>query len=60
MLDIKETLFKFRGLKVLIIGDVMLDCYLHGRVDRISPEAQSQSSLYPIKYIDLEEQQMLL
>jgi len=39
MLDIKETLSKFRGLKVLIIGDVMLDCYLHGRVDRISPEA---------------------
>lgn len=39
MLDIRETLHKFRGLKVLIIGDVMLDCYLHGRVDRISPEA---------------------
>ena len=39
MLDIKETLSKFQGLKVLIIGDIMLDCYLHGKVDRISPEA---------------------
>ncbi len=39
MLDIKETLHNFQGLKVLIIGDVMLDCYLQGKVTRISPEA---------------------
>ncbi len=39
MLDIKETLHLFQGLKVLIIGDVMLDAYLHGQVARISPEA---------------------
>ena len=30
---------KFSDLKVLIIGDVMMDTYLWGRVDRISPEA---------------------
>ncbi|WMJ73128.1 bifunctional ADP-heptose synthase [Cytophagaceae bacterium ABcell3] len=29
----------FEGLKVLIIGDVMIDSYLWGKVDRISPEA---------------------
>lgn len=35
-----ENLFAdFRSLKVLILGDVMIDSYLHGKVDRISPEA---------------------
>lgn len=35
-----ENLFKdFENLKVLIIGDVMLDSYIWGSVDRISPEA---------------------
>ncbi len=35
-----EGLFdNFRKLKVLILGDVMIDSYLWGRVDRISPEA---------------------
>lgn len=29
----------FAGRKVLIIGDVMIDAYLWGKVDRISPEA---------------------
>lgn len=30
---------KFEGIKVLIIGDVMIDAYLFGKVERISPEA---------------------
>lgn len=35
-----DQLFKsFEGMKVLVIGDVMLDEYLWGKVDRISPEA---------------------
>jgi D-glycero-beta-D-manno-heptose-7-phosphate kinase len=35
-----EDLFKvFRTFNVLIIGDVMIDSYLWGKVDRISPEA---------------------
>jgi len=35
-----ESLFRsFNGMKVLVIGDVMLDAYLWGQVDRISPEA---------------------
>lgn len=39
MLNIKETLNAFQGLKVLIVGDVMLDSYLYGQMTRISPEA---------------------
>jgi len=27
------------GLRIAVVGDVMLDRYVHGRVDRISPEA---------------------
>jgi rfaE bifunctional protein kinase chain/domain len=35
-----DKLFKsFNSQKVLIIGDVMIDAYLWGKVDRISPEA---------------------
>ncbi len=30
---------RFRSLKVMVIGDVMVDAYLFGRVERISPEA---------------------
>ncbi len=30
---------KFRNARVLVIGDIMLDRYWFGRVDRISPEA---------------------
>lgn len=30
---------KFENIKVLVIGDVMIDAYLFGKVDRISPEA---------------------
>jgi len=39
MLNIKKTLSAFQKLKILIIGDVMVDSYLTGDVDRISPEA---------------------
>ena len=35
--------------KVLCIGDVILDCYSEGRVDRISPEA-------PIPVLKLSEE----
>ncbi|HCO44027.1 MAG TPA: D-glycero-beta-D-manno-heptose-7-phosphate kinase, partial [Gammaproteobacteria bacterium] len=30
---------RLAGLRVLVIGDAMLDRYWHGAVDRISPEA---------------------
>lgn len=35
-----DNLFEaFNNLRILIVGDVMLDIYLQGQVDRISPEA---------------------
>jgi hypothetical protein len=34
-----ELFNKFNGLKVLIVGDVMVDNYIIGKVDRVSPEA---------------------
>ena len=34
-----ELLARFAGRKIVVIGDVMLDHFLVGRVDRISPEA---------------------
>lgn len=37
--DIKSILRSFAGTKVLIIGDTMVDAYLYGVADRISPEA---------------------
>ena len=39
MIDINKVFEKFNALNVLIIGDVMMDSYLWGKVDRISPEA---------------------
>jgi rfaE bifunctional protein kinase chain/domain len=35
----KKTVDKFKGNKALVIGDVMVDKYLTGKIDRISPEA---------------------
>ncbi|MCU0650695.1 MAG: PfkB family carbohydrate kinase, partial [Candidatus Omnitrophica bacterium] len=34
-----KSLSKFSGAKVLVIGDLILDEYLWGAVERISPEA---------------------
>jgi len=39
----------FRGKRVLVLGDVMLDRYLWGRVERISPEA-------PVPVVDVERE----
>ncbi len=36
---LEEIIIKFAEKKVLVIGDVMLDIYVEGKVDRISPEA---------------------
>lgn len=49
-----ETLFKsFANLKVAIIGDVMLDTYWWGKVERISPEAP-----VPVVVMDKKEQRI--
>ena len=36
---VREVFKSFNNLNVLIIGDVMIDSYLWGKVNRISPEA---------------------
>jgi len=38
-INFDELFNKFNGLKVLIVGDVMVDNYIIGKVDRVSPEA---------------------
>lgn len=35
----KELLSKFKDQRVLVVGDVVLDHYIYGSVDRINPEA---------------------
>ncbi len=35
----RDVIERFRNNKVLVIGDVMVDRYVYGSVDRISPEA---------------------
>lgn len=37
--EIQKVFNDIAGLKVLVIGDVMIDSYIWGKVDRISPEA---------------------
>ncbi len=43
-----ETIKKFKNSKILVIGDLMLDEYIWGEVNRISPEA-------PIPVLDVKE-----
>lgn len=46
-----DKIFKgFEDLKVVIIGDIMVDAYLWGTADRISPEA-------PVPIIDISERE---
>jgi len=37
--EINQIFEKFKQLNVVVIGDVMVDSYLWGKVDRVSPEA---------------------
>ncbi|PKQ69000.1 bifunctional heptose 7-phosphate kinase/heptose 1-phosphate adenyltransferase [Labilibaculum manganireducens] len=38
-IELEQTFESFSKLNVLVIGDVMVDAYVWGKVDRISPEA---------------------
>jgi D-beta-D-heptose 7-phosphate kinase/D-beta-D-heptose 1-phosphate adenosyltransferase len=40
----------FSQLKVLVVGDIMLDRYIHGEVERISPEAPVPVILHAQRY----------
>ncbi len=50
MENFQKLFDSFARLKVGVIGDVMLDTYMWGRVDRISPEA-------PVPVVSLEEKE---
>lgn len=39
MTHLQEIFDSFNNLNILVIGDVMIDSYIWGKVDRISPEA---------------------
>jgi len=44
-----EIVARFRGRRILVLGDLMVDRYLWGRVERISPEA-------PVPVVDVERE----
>jgi len=50
---LKEILCKMNKLKVLVIGDLMLDEYIWGKVERISPEA-------PVPIVDVVKEEIKL
>jgi rfaE bifunctional protein kinase chain/domain len=52
-INLNSLFQKFNGLNVLIIGDVMVDAYYWGKVDRISPEAP-----VPIVAVDYSEKRL--
>ena len=51
--DIKTVFENFDRLKILIIGDVMIDSYIWGKVNRISPEA-------PVPVVNVQEREKRL
>ncbi len=50
---IEEFLEKVKNAKILIIGDIMLDRYIWGKVSRISPEA-------PVPVVKVEKEELKL
>ena len=52
-MTLDELFSQFDNLRVLIIGDVMLDSYVWGRVERISPEAP-----VPVVTVDRRERRL--
>lgn len=50
MIDFQQLFSSFSSLKVGVIGDVMLDTYMWGKVDRVSPEA-------PVPVVSLEKKE---
>lgn len=58
-MSISSQIESFSKLKILVIGDVMVDAYYFGSVDRISPEAPVPVISVSKKITDREELQML-
>lgn len=49
-MNFKELFNQFIGKRILVIGDVMIDSYLRGKVHRVSPEA-------PVPIVSLEKEE---
>lgn len=49
-MDFTVLFQKFSGLKIAVVGDVMIDAYLVGKVTRISPEA-------PVPIVNLKQEE---
>lgn len=47
-MDFRQVVEQFKQKRILVIGDVMIDSYLRGNVNRISPEA-------PVPIVSLQE-----
>lgn len=50
---LRGTVERFAGRRILVLGDLMLDRYMWGRVDRISPEA-------PVPVVEVERETFAL
>ncbi|MCS7307914.1 MAG: D-glycero-beta-D-manno-heptose-7-phosphate kinase [Aquificaceae bacterium] len=50
---VQEILESFKNLRILVVGDVILDRYLFGSVERISPEA-------PVPVVDVQREESRL
>jgi D-beta-D-heptose 7-phosphate kinase/D-beta-D-heptose 1-phosphate adenosyltransferase len=53
MIDADRILSSFQGITVLVVGDIILDEFIWGKVDRISPEA-------PVPVVTVEKETQLL
>jgi len=53
MNSLDEIFNSMKGVNVLIIGDIMLDSYLYGNVNRISPEA-------PVPIVEIQDELNML
>jgi len=51
--DVESLFTKAQGIRALVIGDLMLDEYLWGKTDRISPEA-------PVQVVDVTREELRL
>jgi D-beta-D-heptose 7-phosphate kinase/D-beta-D-heptose 1-phosphate adenosyltransferase len=50
---LSEGIDKFSSCRILVVGDVIIDEFLWGRVERISPEA-------PVPVVQVEEESLVL
>ncbi|MCI0469858.1 MAG: D-glycero-beta-D-manno-heptose-7-phosphate kinase [Nitrospirae bacterium] len=52
-MEYKKAIASFKSKKILIIGDIILDRYIYGKVNKISPEA-------PVPIVEVSDERFLL